>query len=85
MIGKEYVTKRQNDTSSTKDGRKRTFLEQATAETNPIRMRGSMVRNEHLSELVLEWSNSQGTHDNEKNIFKQSVVGVGKSRIISEH
>ena len=30
-----------------------------------------MVRNEHLSELALEWSNSHGTHDNEKNIFKQ--------------
>jgi len=68
------------------------FLEQATAETNPIRMRDCMVRNEHLSELALEWSNSHGTHDNEKNIFKQmdrqheqSVVGVGKSRICSEH
>jgi len=34
-------------------------------------MRGCMVRNEHLSELALEWSNSHGTHDNEKNIFKQ--------------
>lgn len=68
-----------------KDGRKRTFLEQATAETNPIRMRGCMVRNQHLSELALEWSNSHGTHDNEKNIFKQmdstSRVweGVGRS------
>jgi len=30
-----------------------------------------MVRNQHLSELALEWSNSHGTHDNEKNIFKQ--------------
>lgn len=90
MMIKGMIWKEKRARVPHKDGRKRTFLEQATAGTNPIRMRGCMVRDEHLS---IEWSNSHGTHDNEKEYIQangqhgRSVGGrrVGRSRIVSEH